>query len=208
MSLPTPTCRWSKRSSTPGSNGADGAISWIQAEDVEGLLAADKLATSTGSSSPAASAAQGRGQLAAAAGGTDCPVPRSVCLGMQVMTIEYARNAWAHRANSTEFDPTTLYPVIDLMDSPARRHPTGGTMRLGAYIAQLETGLPGGRPVRQRGGLRTPPPPLRVQPGVPTALRGDRLPGIGDVAGRSAGRVHRARGGTRSGSARRPILSS
>ena len=41
-----------------------------------------------------------------------------LCLGMQVMTIEYARNVLGLAdAHSTEFNPTTLNPVIDLMES-------------------------------------------------------------------------------------------
>jgi CTP synthase len=60
---------------------------------------------------------------------------------MQVMTIEFARNALGlDGSNSTEFDPQTPHPVIDLMDSQRDVTDLGGTMRLGAYIAQLEEG--------------------------------------------------------------------
>jgi|UniRef100_A0A7V3RFD0 CTP synthase len=56
-----------------------------------------------------------------------------LCLGMQLMTIEYARNVAGLRdANSTEFDPQTPYPIIDLMESQKKMMNFGGTMRLGA----------------------------------------------------------------------------
>jgi CTP synthase len=60
---------------------------------------------------------------------------------MQVMTIEYARNELGLAgANSTEFDPQSPHPVIDLMDAQRDVTDMGGTMRLGAYVAEL---LPG-----------------------------------------------------------------
>jgi len=61
-----------------------------------------------------------------------------LCLGMQLMTIEYARNvAGLEGANSTEFDPDTPYPVIDLMEEQKRVMKLGGTMRLGAEEIKL-----------------------------------------------------------------------
>ena len=64
-----------------------------------------------------------------------------LCLGLQMMTIEYARNALGLTgANSTEFDPATPHPVIDLMDSQRDVTDKGGTMRLGAYVAELVPG--------------------------------------------------------------------
>jgi CTP synthase len=64
-----------------------------------------------------------------------------ICLGMQVAVIEFARHvAGLKGANSTEFDPTPPYPVVDLM--PEQRHVTekGATMRLGAYPCVLAPG--------------------------------------------------------------------
>lgn len=61
-----------------------------------------------------------------------------LCLGMQLMTIEYARNvAGLEGANSTEFDPDTKYPVIDLMEEQKRIMKLGGTMRLGAEEVRI-----------------------------------------------------------------------
>jgi CTP synthase len=60
---------------------------------------------------------------------------------MQVMTIEYARNALGLTgAHSSEFDPRTPHPVIDLMETQRDVTEMGGTMRLGAYVAKLESG--------------------------------------------------------------------
>ena len=61
-----------------------------------------------------------------------------ICLGMQTAVIEYARNvcAW-ESANSTEFDPDTEYPVIDLMEEQKKIFKKGGTMRLGAYTCKI-----------------------------------------------------------------------
>jgi CTP synthase len=63
-----------------------------------------------------------------------------LCLGMQVMVIEFARHvAGLTGANSTEFDPQTPFPVIDLMPDQLGRD-LGGTMRLGAYRCALRSG--------------------------------------------------------------------
>ena len=64
-----------------------------------------------------------------------------ICLGMQVATIEFARHvAGLAGANSTEFDPKTPYPVIDLMLAQKKVCEKGGTMRLGAYPCTIQAG--------------------------------------------------------------------
>ena len=64
-----------------------------------------------------------------------------LCLGLQMMTIDYARNVLGLAgANSSELDPTTPHPVIDLMETQRGVTDMGGTMRLGAYVAQLAEG--------------------------------------------------------------------
>lgn len=61
-----------------------------------------------------------------------------ICLGMQVAVIEFARNVLGFReAHSTEFNPHTPYPVIDLMPSQRKTRDLGGTMRLGNYRCVL-----------------------------------------------------------------------
>jgi CTP synthase len=64
-----------------------------------------------------------------------------ICLGMQMMVIEYARNVLGYKdANSTEFAEITLHPVIDLMEDQKKITQMGGTMRLGAYECELREG--------------------------------------------------------------------
>ncbi|MDE7110182.1 MAG: gamma-glutamyl-gamma-aminobutyrate hydrolase family protein, partial [Muribaculaceae bacterium] len=61
-----------------------------------------------------------------------------ICLGMQCMVIEYARNVLGMEgANSTEMDHATPYNVIDLMEEQKSISNLGGTMRLGAYECEL-----------------------------------------------------------------------
>ena len=64
-----------------------------------------------------------------------------ICLGMQMCVVEYARNVLGWKdAASTELNPATSHPVIDLMEDQKRTSVKGGTMRLGAYACQLEKG--------------------------------------------------------------------
>jgi CTP synthase len=67
-----------------------------------------------------------------------------LCYGLQMATIEFARNVcWLKNANSTEIDPKTKYPVIDLMATQIKNMDKklyGGTMRLGAYPCRIKKG--------------------------------------------------------------------
>jgi CTP synthase len=64
-----------------------------------------------------------------------------ICLGMQVMVIEFARNVLGYRdANSTEFNIDTTHPVISLMEEQNDVKNMGGTMRLGGQPALLTNG--------------------------------------------------------------------
>ena len=64
-----------------------------------------------------------------------------ICLGMQLGVVEFARNMCGMAgANSTEFDPNTPYPVIDLMAEQRSITDKGGTMRLGTYECNLISG--------------------------------------------------------------------
>jgi CTP synthase len=124
-------------------HGVDVQIEWIQAEEVEGLLTAGRLSGLDGIVIPGGFGERGiEGKIAAAGFAREQQIPcLGLCLGMQVMTVEFARNVLGLAgANSTEFDPATPHPVIDLMDSQREITNKGGTMRLGAYIAQLEPG--------------------------------------------------------------------
>jgi len=62
-----------------------------------------------------------------------------ICLGMQCAVIDFARNKLGFQgANSTEMDPETKFPVIDLMEEQKKITQKGGTMRLGAYKCVLD----------------------------------------------------------------------
>ncbi len=64
-----------------------------------------------------------------------------LCLGLQCAVIEFSRSVLGLAdANSTEFDPSSPHPVIDLMSSQEDVEDMGGTMRLGLYAAKLEEG--------------------------------------------------------------------
>ena len=132
-------------------HGADIELEWVQAEEVEGLLVGGRLRDLDGIVIPGGFGERGiEGKIAAAGYARENQIPcLGLCLGMQVMTIEYARNALGLAgANSTEFDSSSPHPVIDLMDSQRGVTNLGGTMRLGAYVAQL---LPGSQVAKAYG---------------------------------------------------------
>ncbi len=64
-----------------------------------------------------------------------------LCLGMQLIVVEFARHVLGiDGVNSTEFDPSTEHPVIDLMPDQQKLSDMGGTMRLGLYPCHLQPG--------------------------------------------------------------------
>jgi CTP synthase len=124
-------------------HGARVEIDWIQAEEVEGLMADGRLRDLDGIVIPGGFGERGiEGKIAAAGYAREHQIPcLGLCLGMQVMTIEFARNVLGLTgANSSEFDRLSPHPVIDLMDAQREVVDMGGTMRLGTYPAKL---LPG-----------------------------------------------------------------
>jgi CTP synthase len=123
--------------------GAKVNIEWIQAESVPDLLAAGKLNHLDGMVIPGGFGERGiEGKIAAAGFARERLIPcLGLCLGMQVMTVEFARSVLGlEGANSTEVDPTTPHPVIDLMHDQRDVSSKGGTMRLGAHYAVLAPG--------------------------------------------------------------------
>jgi len=118
-------------------------IDWIMSDHVEGMLVAEQLSHLDGVVLPGGFGERGvEGKIAAAAFTRENDVPcLGLCLGMQVMTIEYARNVMnLNGANSSEFDNSdsvSPHPLIDLMESQKKVEDKGGTMRLGAYVAVL-----------------------------------------------------------------------
>jgi CTP synthase len=123
--------------------GAQVDIDWIASDDAEGLLAEGRLGDLDGIVIPGGFGFRGiEGKIGAAGFAREHGVPYlGLCLGMQCAVIEFARDACGLvGANSSEFDPHTPHPVIDLMDAQRNVVDKGGTMRLGAYPAKL---LPG-----------------------------------------------------------------
>jgi len=82
------------------------------------------------------------GKIMAAKYARETKVPYlGLCLGMQIATIEFARNVLKlEKAHSTEFEPNTPHPVIALLDEQRKITKKGGTMRLGAQPCQLVMG--------------------------------------------------------------------
>jgi CTP synthase len=123
--------------------GANVSIDWIAADDTEGLLAEGRLHDLDGIVVPGGFGMRGiPGKVAAAGYAREHDVPfLGLCLGLQCAVIEFARDACGlDNANSSEFDPSTPHPVIDLMDEQKSVVDMGGTMRLGAYPAKLGAG--------------------------------------------------------------------
>jgi CTP synthase len=118
-------------------------IEWIAAEDLEKGRGLDRLEKVDGIVVPGGFGERGiEGKITAAKFARVRQMPYlGLCLGMQVMVIELARDVYESDApNSTEFSPTTPYPVIDLMPDQRDIADLGGTMRLGSYPCRL---LPG-----------------------------------------------------------------
>ncbi len=63
-----------------------------------------------------------------------------ICLGMQMAVVEFARNVMGLEASTTELNPKTKYPVIDMMEEQKKITTKGGTMRLGSYACKLKKG--------------------------------------------------------------------
>jgi len=124
-------------------HGAKVEVDWIQAEEVEGLLAAGRLADLDGILIPGGFGERGfEGKIAAAGYAREHDIPcLGICLGLQAMAVDFARNVMGLvGANSTEMDPATAHPVIDLMHDQRDISDKGGTQRLGAFYAILESG--------------------------------------------------------------------
>jgi CTP synthase len=123
--------------------GCAAEIEWINSEDLEQGGGLEQLATVDGIVVPGGFGHRGiEGKVVAARYARENKVPYlGLCLGMQVMTIELARHCFgSDEPNSTEFNPNTAYPVIDLMAEQRSVSDLGGTMRLGIYPCRLVDG--------------------------------------------------------------------
>ncbi len=116
-------------------------INWIYSGDLEAGKGLDQLAQVNGIVVPGGFGHRGiEGKVIAAQYAREHKIPYlGLCLGMQVMCIEFARNVLGLTdANSREFEAQTPYPVIDLMPDQQDVVDMGGTMRLGVYTCCLE----------------------------------------------------------------------
>jgi CTP synthase len=121
----------------------DVEIAWIGAESLEKPGGIEQLAHADGILVPGGFGERGiPGKIAAARYARENRIPYfGLCLGMQVMCIEFARNVLGLAdANSSEFNPKTPDPVISLMPDQQGIEDMGGTMRLGLWTCQLQPG--------------------------------------------------------------------
>ena len=115
-------------------------ITWVQSEELEAHDPHEFLRNVSGIVVPGGFGSRGiEGMIRTVEYARRQRVPYlGLCLGMQVMVVEYARNLLGHAdANSREFDSATAHPVIDLMPDQRDVSEMGGTMRLGNYPCRL-----------------------------------------------------------------------
>jgi len=127
---------------------------WISSEDLEKGRDISGLEVVDGVVVPGGFGYRGiEGKIVAARFAREHNVPYlGLCLGMQVMCIEKARVYFdSDEPNSTEFDISTEYPIIDLMPDQRDIADMGGTMRLGTYPCQLEPDSKAGRAYMSQG---------------------------------------------------------
>jgi CTP synthase len=123
--------------------GVEAQIGWVHSVDLEKNKDWDVVRAADGILVPGGFGTRGtEGKIMAARYARENKIPYlGLCLGMQLMCIEFARNVLAHEdANSTEFDRGTENPVIDLMLEQRAITDMGGTMRLGLYPCVLQPG--------------------------------------------------------------------
>ena len=126
-------------------NDSEVEIKWVDSEKIEKEpeKTADILSGIDGIIIPGGFGNRGtEGMILAAQYARENAIPfLGICLGMQMALVEFARNVVGWKdANSSELDPKTPHPVIDLMPEQAGVTQLGGTMRLGAYPCELVDG--------------------------------------------------------------------
>jgi len=118
-------------------------VNWVSSEDVSEENVEELLGEQNGILIAPGFGERGfEGKIAAARYARENKIPfLGICLGLQVAVIEFGRNALGFKdANSTEMDPKTKSPIIDLMEEQKKITKKGGTMRLGAYPCTLKEG--------------------------------------------------------------------
>jgi CTP synthase len=124
-------------------HGADVQIAWIASDDLGGGATQEALADVDGILIPGGFGVRGvEGKVAAVRFARERGVPfLGICLGLQCAVIEFARNVCGlEGANSSEFDPASPHPVIDLLPEQKNVTDLGATMRLGAQPCYIEPG--------------------------------------------------------------------
>ena len=183
--------------------GAGVRVRWVDAEDMSYEEAVAELEQVDGVLVPGGFGSRGwEGKILACRVARERGIPYlGICLGMHVAVSEFARHvAGLDGANSTEMDPETPYPVIDLLPEQKEIEELGGTMRLGAQAVELADGHARARDLRRRRDPRAAPAPLRGQQPVPRPARRARARGLGHVP---AGQARRDRGAARPSVVRR-----
>jgi len=128
------------------SNQTKVELSWIHSEEVEVMPQEEMEKLFNGLSGVLVAPGFGsrgiEGKLCAIKYVREKNIPfLGICLGMQCAVVEFARNVLGfENANSTEFNPSTPYPVIDFMEGQTDDMNKGGTMRLGAYACKIQDG--------------------------------------------------------------------
>ena len=116
-------------------------IKWVEADEVTAETAEEIFSDVEGILVPGGFGTRGtEGKIEAAKYARENKIPFfGICLGMQIAMIEFARNVIGLvGANSSELDPSTPYPVVDLMPEQENVTVLGGTMRLGKYPCELD----------------------------------------------------------------------
>jgi CTP synthase len=124
-------------------HGADVRIHWVASDDLGGDQTEAVLAGMNGILIPGGFGVRGvEGKIDAVRYARERGVPfLGICLGLQCAVVEFARNVCGlDGANSSEFDPATVHPVIDLLPEQKDVTDLGATMRLGAQPCYLEPG--------------------------------------------------------------------
>ncbi|KKB36499.1 CTP synthase [Bacillus thermotolerans] len=122
---------------------ADINIDWVNSAELTAENVAERLSDADGILVPGGFGDRGiAGKIEALKYARENNVPLlGICLGMQLASIEYAKNvAGLENANSSEIDPETPYPVIDLLPEQKDVEDLGGTLRLGLYPCKLQEG--------------------------------------------------------------------
>jgi CTP synthase len=121
-------------------HGTGVGLRWVDAEGAGVEAATRELARADGILVPGGFGGRGiEGKVLAAQVAREQGIPYlGICLGMQIAVIEFARHVCGlEGANSSEFDPETPYPVIDLLPEQKEIEDLGATMRLGAQPVDL-----------------------------------------------------------------------